>query len=187
MIQERIEGEEITLRLMTPADTDSIIRWRNNPRVQHNFIYQKPFTREGHETWIRTMIDTGKAIQFIICEKATGRAVGSVYFRDISPEHHKAEYGIFIGEDDAVGRGYGTQACKLACRYGFTVQKWHKIFLRAFADNIAAIKSYENGGFEKEAYLRDDVCIDGVYRDIVLMGCLNPAERNEKEWRKSAL
>ena len=168
-----IKGEKVKLRLMTREDTDLIVKWRNNPRVRYNFIYQELFTREGHLHWFDTMIDTGKAIQFIICEMDTDRPVGSVYFRDISEQHHKAEYGIFIGEDDAVGKGIGSEVCRLACEYGFRVKKWHKIILRAFSNNMAAIRSYEKAGFEREALLKDEVCIDGVYRDIVLMGLLD--------------
>ena len=89
------EGAGIFLRPMTHDDTELIIRWRNSEAVRRNFIYQKPFTREGHENWIRTMIDTKKAVQLMICEIASGRAVGSVYIRDIDREHNKAEYGIF--------------------------------------------------------------------------------------------
>lgn len=174
MSECKMQGEKIYLRLMTTEDTDRIVGWRNNPRVRSHFIYQKPFTRQGHLAWIENRVNTGEVIQFIICEKETDRAVGSVYFRDISREHNKAEYGIFIGEDDAVGRGIGSEACRLACDYGFRVEKWHKIILRAFSDNKAAIRSYEKTGFEREAYLKEEVCIDGVYRDVILMGYLNP-------------
>ena len=171
---EWIKGEKIKLRFMTREDTDLIVKWRNNPRVRYNFIYQELFAPEGHLHWFDTMIDTGKAIQFIICEMDTERPIGSVYFRDISAQHHKAEYGIFIGEDDAVGKGIGSEVCRLACDYGFRVENWHKIILRAFAENQAALRSYEKAGFQREALLKDEVCIDGVYRDIVLMGLLNP-------------
>ncbi len=168
------EGEKICLRLMRPDDTDRIVAWRNNPRVRERFIYRGVFSKEGHEAWIRNMVDTGKVVQFIICEKVTGRPVGSVYFRDIDKTHNKAEYGIFIGEDDAEGRGYGTEACSLACEYAFSVMGLHRIFLRAFSDNARAIASYEAGGFQREGLLRDDVFIDGRYRDIVLMGRIAP-------------
>lgn len=171
-----LRGERIYLRLMTIEDTDRIVNWRNNPRVRKNFIYQKPFTREGHLGWIENKVNTGEVIQFIICEEETDRPVGSVYFRDISKEHHKAEYGIFIGEDDAIGQGIGSEACRLACEYGFGVEKWHKIMLRAFSDNKAALRSYEKAGFVQEAYLKDEVCIDGVYRDVILMGLINSGE-----------
>lgn len=167
-----LQEKDIYLRLMTEDDTDNIIKWRNSPRVQKNFIYQKPFTKEGHKHWIDTMIHTGKAVQFIICENKTDRPVGSVYFRDISKEHQKAEYGIFIGEDDAVGKGYGTQTAKLAIEYAFEEMKLHKLMLRVFASNKAAIRSYEKAGFVQEAYLHDEVCIGGEFCDIIFMAII---------------
>ena len=165
-------GEKISLRLMTAEDTDLIVQWRNNPRVRNNFIYQKPFTREGHENWVRTMVDTGKVLQFIIEDLADGQPVGSVYFRDIDKEHSKAEYGIFIGEDSAVGKGFGSEAARIAVEYGFEELGLHKIFLRVLADNAEAIRSYEKAGFVKEGYFKDDVCIDGRYKDLIFMAII---------------
>ena len=168
------KGEKVCLRLITPEDTDRIGAWRNNPRVRKCFIYRGEFSREVHENWIRNMVDTGKVVQFIICEKATGRPVGSVYFRDIDKTHNKAEYGIFIGEDDAVRKGYGTESCKLACDYAFTVMGLHRIFLRAYADNELSVASAEKCGCRQEALLREDVFVDGRYRDIVIMARITP-------------
>lgn len=167
------EQADIYLRLMTDEDTDNIVSWRNSDAVRKNFIYQALFTRESHENWIRTMVETGKVVQMIICEKKTDKPVGSVYIRDIDPVHHKAEYGIFIGEESTRGKGYGTAAAKLMIRYCFQELKLHRLFLRVYAENLQAIRSYEKAGFAKEAYLRDDVYVDGRYRDIVLMGILN--------------
>lgn len=163
----------IYLRLMTYADTESIVRWRNSDAVRKNFIYQALFTKESHENWIRTKVETGDVVQMIICELDTDRPVGSVYVRDIDHTHQKAEYGIFIGEDFARGKGYGTAAARLMIQYCFEELGLHRLFLRVYADNFAAIRSYEKAGFEKEAYLREDVWIDGKYRDIILMGVLN--------------
>ena len=163
----------IYLRLMTGQDTDNIVNWRNSDGVRKNFIYQALFTRESHENWIRTMVETGKVVQMIICEVGTNRPVGSVYLRDIDETHQKAEYGIFIGEPDARGRGYGSAAAGLMIQYAFEELNLHRLFLRVYAENTQAIRSYEKAGFVKEAHLRDDVCIDGKYHDIVLMGILN--------------
>jgi len=167
------EGVGIYLRFMTHEDTEQIVAWRNSDSVRTNFIYQALFTKESHENWIKTMIDTGKVVQMMICESGTGRAVGSVYVRDIDPVHHKAEYGIFIGEEDARGKGYGTAAAKLMIRYSFEELELHRLFLRVYAENEQAIRSYEKAGFVKEAYLHDDVFVNGRFRDIVLMGILN--------------
>ena len=61
-------------------------------------------------------------------------------------------------------------------QYAFEKLGLHRLFLRAYADNGRAIRSYEKAGFTREAYLRDDVCVNGVYRDIVWMAAVNPAD-----------
>lgn len=167
------ENNGIYLRLLTSEDTENIIKWRNSDKVRKHFIYQELFTRESHERWIFEMIDTGKVIQMIICEESSDTPIGSVYIRDIDKRHKKAEYGIFIGADAARGRGYGTAAAKLMMQYSFQEIGLHKLFLRVFADNIQAIKSYEKAGFVKEAYLKDEVYVENQYRDIVLMAAIN--------------
>ena len=177
-MKQYVDGEAgIYLRRMSPEDTDLIIKWRNSDSVRKNFIYQAPFTREGHENWIRTMIDTGRAVQMMICGSGEGTPLGSVYIRDIDRTHNKAEYGIFIGEAAARGRGTGTAAAGLMLRYCFEEEGLHRIYLRALADNVQAVRSYEKAGFRKGALLRDDVRIDGTYRDIIWMAIL------QTDWR----
>lgn len=171
----------IYLRPMTHGDTDLIVAWRNSEEVRRNFIYQDLFTREGHENWIKNMVETGKVIQMIICDLYGDTPLGSVYIRDIDRQHSKAEYGIFIGEKSARGRGVGTAAARLMLDYCFYEEKLHRIYLRAFASNLQAVRSYEKAGFIREGLLREDACIDGQYRDIVWMAALNPDRRSEKE------
>lgn len=163
------ENVRIYLRLMMREDTDLIVAWRNSDAVRRRFIYREPFTREGHENWIRDMLDTGRAVQMIICDLDTDRPLGSVYIRDIDRRHNKAEYGIFIGEPDARGRGVGTAAAKLMLRYCFEEQNLHRVYLRVLSDNLQAMRSYEKAGFVREGYLKGDVCIDGEYQDVVWM------------------
>lgn len=136
----------VRLRLMTVEDTERIVAWRNQDFVRKNFIYQEPFTREGHLSWIREQVEPGHVVQFVIC-LSDGRQIGSVYFRDIDREKGTAEYGIFIGEKDALGCGYGTAAAKAALTYAFGELGLCRIFLRFLADNIGAEKSYERAGF----------------------------------------
>ena len=172
-----MEEGRIYLRLMTNEDTDNIIRWRNSEVVRSQFIYQKPFTKESHENWIKTMVETGKVVQMIIVLNEGDRAIGSVYVRDIDHEHKKAEYGIFIGETDCLGKGYGTEAAELMAEYVFEYLEIHKLMLRVYADNERAIKSYEKAGFVKEACLKDDVFVQGEYRDIVLMAMFRKEDK----------
>ncbi len=165
---------DIYLRPITLEDTDNIVRWRNSKEVKNFFIYQSDITKEEHLSWMETKVKTGKVIQFIIIEKETEQAIGSVFLRDVDREFHKAEYGIFIGEESAKGKGYGTQAAKLIIKYAFESEKLHRLYLRVFADNKRAIASYENAGFVQEGYLHDDVYVKNEYRDIIWMAVINP-------------
>lgn len=97
------------------------------------------------------------------------RPVGSVYFRDIDRIKKEAEYGIFLGEDDAAGKGYGTETARLACDYAFEKMGLKKLVLRVFTDNEAAVKSYRNAGFAEESLLKDVVCSDGEKKDMLFM------------------
>lgn len=172
---EEIEGKNIVLRSMKAEDSGWIIKWRNNERVRSHFIYRETFTEKGHQNWIHTMIETGKAVQFIICEKEDGhspqdlRPVGSVYFRDIDRKKKEAEYGIFIGEDDAAGRGIGSEAALLATDYAFERMGLRRLVLRVFTDNEAAVRSYERAGFQKSRILEAVECSDGEKKDMFYM------------------
>lgn len=173
----KIQGEHIFLRIMTEEDTDNIISWRNNPRVRNNFIYRELFTVETHERWRETEIQSGRVLQFIICRKEDETLVGSVYFRDIDETEKGAEYGIFIGDDEAVGKGYGTETAILAVRYAFTEMGMIKLKLKVFSDNPAAVKSYEKAGFRVQADA-EVTCSDGEKKKILLM------ELDKKRWEE---
>ncbi len=164
-----LEGHAIYLRSITKQDTSDIIRWRNSENVRRNFIRQELFTQEGHEKWLSDYIDTGKAVQFIIVLRAEDKPIGSVYLRDIDEQNRKAEFGIFIGEEEFLCKGLGTEALRLIVQYGFKNLQLNKIFLRVFADNLRAVKSYKKAGFEQEGYFKQEVRIDTEYRDMIFM------------------
>ena len=138
-----LDGAAVTLRPITDADTDLIVKWRNTPSVVQNFIFRQTFTPEMHRSWLATKVATGQVVQYIIVDKADGKPVGSVYYRDIDPHNRSAEYGIFIGEESARGKGLGTETARLFTDFGFAGLHLHRISLRVLAENTAARRSYE--------------------------------------------
>ncbi len=167
-----INGEKITLRPITDADTDDIVRWRNDPEVWQYFLFREPFTPAMHRAWLRDRVAAGKVIQYIIVERESGRSVGSVYFRDVDERNESAEYGIFIGEGWARRRGLGTETARLFLRFGLDVLRLHRISLKVLGGNEIARRSYEKAGFHTEGVFRDYVKLDGQFTDVVFMACL---------------
>lgn len=161
---------EVAIRPITYDDTANIIRWRNSDSVRKRFIYQGLFTKESHENWMKTMVETGKVVQFII--SCDGEDVGSVYLRDVDYEKKEAEYGIFIGEESARGCGVGTRSAELIIEYAFETMGLERLFLRVHKDNERAVKSYEKAGFEKDGR-SETVVINGCETEVIFMSLEN--------------
>ncbi len=159
-------NDNLKVRPITLEDTDLIVEWRNKPRVMRNFLIQKPFTHDGHVRWMHEKVETGKVRQFIMEEINSdgSRPIGSVYIRDIDMEALTAEYGVFIGEDDALGKGYGNDVVEWAVRYAREMGL-KKFRLRVLWDNAPAVSSYKHAGF-KEVLLEKDYI---GHRDLMHM------------------
>lgn len=167
-----ITGEKIVLRPITDGDTELIVRWRNDPAVYNNFIFREPLTPEMHRRWLETKVATGQVVQYIILLRPDLVPVGSVYFRDIDPAYDSAEYGVFIGEAEARGRGVGSETARLFSDFGLRELGLHRLALRVLEGNDAARRSYEKAGFKTEGVFRDMVKLDGKYRNVIFMARL---------------
>ena len=163
--------DKVTIRPILREDTPLILKWRNTESVKAVFIYQKDLTESDHLHWLESKVDTGLVAQFVIMDGS--KPVGSVYLQDIDRVHNKAEFGIFLGEEESRNKGIGTTAARQILDYGFRELKLHRIYLRVYESNVRAIASYEKAGFRKEALLREDVYVRGAYHNMVLMAILD--------------
>ncbi len=176
----RIEGSQIYLRPITVEDTDLVLSWRNDKKVVENFIYRKEITREEHLSWLENKVNKGLVIQFIICDKQTDKPLGSIYLQNFNESSRQAEEGIFLGEEEAYGRGIGTEVAKLVLDYAFKNLKLHKLTARVLSFNQGSRKMHEKAGYKQESYLKDELFLDGKYEDIIFYGAINPAETNHE-------
>lgn len=158
----------INIREITYDDTDLIVNWRNKGFVRSKFLFREDFTNEMHQQWMQEKVDKGLVKQFII--EVDKMPVGSVFLKDVDKVNNKAEFGIFIGEENYLGKGIGSEATRLILDFAHDRMHLHKVYLRVLSDNFRAINSYKKNGFTVEANLRDELFIDKKYLDIVLMG-----------------
>lgn len=175
----RLRGKQVYLRPITTDDEDTmkIIKWRNSPVVRPYFIYQEPFTMEGHKKWLEAVIIPEKGHQFIVCKKENDTPIGSIFLRDIDHKNRKAEYGMFLGEEAEKGKGIGCEIATLLSDFAFESLKLHKITARILADNKASLYSNFKAGFVQEACLKDEVIINGEFKDVVWVARFNPKEQ----------
>jgi diamine N-acetyltransferase len=161
----------IKLKPITAEDTPFIIKSRNDKDIKRYFVIQDDYTTESQQNWLDNVIAKGKAIQYIVLFEE--QPVGSVYIRDIDYVNKKGEFGIFIGSNAHRGQGIGVSATKEIVRIAFEELKLHRVYLRVFPENVSAIRSYEKAGFRYEGLLRNTVCVNGEYKDMIVMAVLN--------------
>ena len=151
-IKPVIENDLLYLRKITDNDTDMILKWRNSEKVMNNFVYRTPLTKEVHENWLRTKVDTGKVYQFIVglkeTKNGTAKEIGCTYLQNILPKSHYAEFGFFFGDELEPGKGIGYYAQHLTLLYGYRTLGINKYEVRIFEDNIASIKTNIKNGFK---------------------------------------
>ena len=175
--------KKISLRALSLGDTDNIVKWRNLPSVKKNLYSQAELKPEQHIAYFENVVKNGKCAQFIIVVEDEGLStdIGTIFIKNIDNANHSGEYGIFIGEESARGKGYAKIATEQILKFGFDTLGLHRIYLTVMSDNIPAIKTYENSGFVREGVMRDEYLrIDG-YVDVVMMSIL----KQEWETRKN--
>lgn len=173
----------ITLRKLTEDDTANIVRWRNSDSVRKNLFSQALLTEEQHMQYFMSIVQAGKCEQYIITVTENGEPndIGTAFIKNIDRLNRKGEFGMFIGEKSAQGKGYALPVVKQMLEIAFSELKLHRVYLSVMADNIPAIKTYERAGFLREGCLTDDYLRRDAFVDVLVMGILENNWHKEKE------
>lgn len=164
---------KVLLRQLSLSDTDNIVKWRNDPAVKRNLYLQDELKPQQHIHYFENFIQTGKCVQFIIVDNGEiPKDIGTTFIKKIDHDNHNGEFGIFIGEESARGKGFAVPATYEILKYGFEKLNLHRIYLTVMADNIPAIRTYEKVGFLKEGIMREEYLRGDGYIDIVIMAML---------------
>lgn len=96
--------------------------------------------------------------------------IGVMAYLHYGATQGKAELRKLVGEATMRGKGLGREATRLWIRYGFDGLNLNKIYLNTFDTNIRNIRLNEELGFRVEGILRNEIFVDGKYRDVLRMG-----------------
>lgn len=170
-----LRGSKCLLRPLCREDLATTLPWRHDVALRNAiFGHRFPVTKENESAWYdRVLGESGKerAI-FAICRPDADTALGTVRLYDIDWISRLAEFGIFLADAAARGKGMGKQAAALILNYAFDDLNLNRVHLRVAADNQAAIRLYQSLGFTQEGVLRAHIYVENAYHDVVVMGLL---------------
>lgn len=130
------------------------------------------FTLDIEKEWLEKASKDNKNKLFNIVELNTNKLIGTIGLENINSVQRSAELGIFIGDSEFRGSGYGTEAIKLLLEYGFKYLNLHSIRLSLVAVNERAHKCYLKCGFKDVGFNRDRFFVNGKYYDMLHMDIL---------------
>lgn len=170
-----IQGGRVFLRPFERSDVEIYHRWRNDDEPMRLAGFPPgPPSRAAIEKRIDDLVaKQGTELHtFVICLLGDGRPIGEASLFDLDHGNGSAQLGIFIGEADEWGKGYGTDAVNALVDFGFAELRLERIWLTVWTENERARRAYETAGFVLEGTLRHDRFEHGTYTDGHVMSIL---------------
>ena len=167
------EGRLVALRAREPEDVPLLYEWFNDPEVTEFLSIRYPVSFRTEKEFVESVGEISYArAGFAITTLDGGKLIGGCDLVDTSPENRSAELGIAIGDKNYWDGGYGTDAMRTLCRFGFEMMNLHRIQLEVYDGNDRARHVYEKVGFKHEVTKRQAIYKLGQYRDVHIMGLL---------------
>ena len=165
-----LRGERVVLRPLASTDLRRCVKWFSDPQVIHFLGRNASITLAEEEKWFRDY--ERRMDEQIFAIEVEGQHIGNLGLHKIDRTHRKAEVGIVIGEPTFWSRGHGSDAMRVALRYGFEVLGLNKISLEVLEYNTRALRTYERLGFRREGVHREDIYKDGRFVNVLRMSLL---------------
>jgi RimJ/RimL family protein N-acetyltransferase len=171
---DALTGERVVLRRHAPENLRAFERWYGDPEVVRLTRYQDgPMRHDEIERFFAARALGADSLSMAIHVRDTDRLIGTCALSQLDSDNGSALYHITIGEKDAWGHGYGTEATALMMGHAFGGLGLHRIALSVFAFNERAIRSYQSVGFVIEGRAREAIWRDGRWWDEISMSLLD--------------
>ena len=169
-----IRGERVFLRASERSDVPTFVRWLNDADVKRNLAGRAPMSEAAEIQWYDRMLAAQGTTDyhFVICLIDDGRPIGTIGLHGLDLVNGNAEFGIAIGEKSEWGKGYGTDATRAICDFGFGELRLERISLHYYDGNDRGRRTYEKAGFVHEGTLRRAHFARGDYHDVHIMSLL---------------
>ena len=180
--------QRLYLRLLEESDAgEEYVGWLNDYEVTRYMETGKfPSTPETIHKYLERFQDSTTDLAFAIVDRETDQHIGNITLNNINWIHRTADTGLMIGRKELWGKGYAFEAWSLIIEYAFQRLRLRKIIAGAVIDNVASIVTLEKLGFKLEGTFRQQVLVEGEYRDTVRFGLLREEFDKYAEFSDSA-
>jgi len=171
---EVLTGDGVVLRRHVPSNLRAFQRWYTDPEVVRLTRYQdSPMRPDEIERFFAARALGSDSLAMAIHRRDDDRLIGTCALSQLDADNGSALFHITIGEKDAWGHGFGTEATRLMIDHAFGGLGLHRVGLTVFAFNERAIRSYRSVGFVVEGRAREAIWREGRWWDEISMSILD--------------
>lgn len=167
-----IAGKKVALGPMRRDLVPVYCRWRNDLSTSRTLGLSWPATMQQEEASFEQAQSTRQRIDFTIYEISSMRPIGTTSLLGVDFRHSRSDFGIIIGEANARGKGYGTEATSLTLDYAFNALGLENVMLTVYEFNVAGIKAYHRAGFKDIGRRRRCSRLGVRLWDLIYMDCV---------------
>ncbi len=169
-----LRGELVYLDAMERGDIETIGPWwRSLNLVQYvRADVMMPQTLQDEYDWFDNQRKDSGSYGFVVKRIDTSEVIGGTGLFGVNWQVRSCTFGIALGDQSVWGKGYGTDATRLALRFAFLEMNMNRVELRVYDYNNRGIRAYEKAGFVQEGRLREAIYRDGRYWDELVMSVL---------------
>ncbi|OEF98065.1 hypothetical protein BHF71_03330 [Vulcanibacillus modesticaldus] len=187
-----LKGKLVQLKAVEREDLPKYLEWMNDSEVRQYLAIgiSYPLTMTEENDWYESMLKDKSRKTYAIHTIENDQLIGNCSLFNINWKNQSAVTGIFIGDKNYWGKGYGTEALRLLLYLGFQEFNLRRIELGVFEFNDRAIKSYKKLGFVEEGRKRRAIYRNGNFYDEVIMAILREEylekfqKEDEERWRQ---
>ena len=173
-------GKNIVLRDMRPEDVSGLRRWVNDLETVRYLSarYWMPQSEADTADYLDHAMHAGANGAYVaIANRENDLYLGQCDLISINWKMRSADMAIVMGDEQARGRGIGTEAIGLILAYAFAMLGLERVELEVATDNHRAMRCYQKAGFTLEGIKRHAFMVDGKFADLAVMAVL------ADEWR----
>lgn len=165
-------GESVYLRFYEVADAAAVLELHSRnreffelfvPTRQDSFYTLEEQVRRLEDAIQKR--DAAERYAFGIFLQDSGELIGDItLFNVVREPLHTCMVGYCLDKRQN-GKGYMTEAIRLAVRFAFGEGKFHRIEAGVMPRNPGSMRALEKAGFQREGLARKNVKINGTWED----------------------
>ena len=179
-----IETNHIILRKASFADCDLFAEWESRENVIEHFCTTGKRDLDTITDEFHNVIHDTTREWLTIVEKSSKKPLGKIDITNIDSINDSLNIAIiYLADESARGKGYGTESIEALLRHAFEELGTHRVTVSHFPDDTIASHLYTKLGFRTEGILKLAGKRSKEYFDMELRAILVEEWEEQKEIR----